>query len=79
MDRNQFPRRMCGFALCLLGVEIGIWQSSRGPQVDPWDTSTVVPVRHPERVEMPAVQKVSQVHSVTPADLANPPESFGDH
>ncbi len=78
MDRNQFPRRMCGFALCLLAVEVGIWQDSSGPLVDAGDTSTVVPSRHSAPVEMPAVQGASQVHPVIPADSSNSAERFGD-
>ena len=77
MDRNQFPRRMCGLALCLLAIEIGIWQSS-GPLVDAGNTSTVVPSRHSAPVKMPAAQRVSQVHPVTPADSLNSAENFGD-
>lgn len=54
MDRNQFPRRMCGFALCLLALEVGIWQSHRGPQVDSGVTSEGVSLRYLEPVEKPA-------------------------
>lgn len=78
MDRNQFPRRMCGLALCLLAIEVGIWRSGRGPLAAPWDTSTVVPLRHPESVEMPAVQTVSPANLATPADSSNSAESFGE-
>ncbi len=56
MDRNQFPRRMCGFALCLLGIEVGLWQSNCGPQVNPEATSTVVPLENSDPIEMSAVQ-----------------------
>ncbi len=78
MDRNQFPRRMCGFALCLLAIEVGIWQSRRGSLTLPRDTSTGVPLGQSQAVEMSAVESVSQVHPVIPDDSANPPESFGD-
>ena len=55
MDKNQFPRRLCWLALCLIAIEIGISYGTRPstpiPQVQDTRVEKIVAPHSPEQGE----------------------------
>ena len=70
MDRNQFPRRICRLALCLLATEIGVWWSQQSSLMPPPDILADKPRLH----SPPALD--STVPSQPAENSANGPPSF---
>lgn len=76
MDRNQFPRRMCRMALCLLAIEFGVWWGSRSQQVPPFDIPMDKPRPHSPPALDTAVPSRIPGNLTLPENPANGPLSF---